>query len=70
MPKAIRGALIECDPSIRTLIISIDMRRQDIIIEELDERHLFIDESKVDILKKELNDRLDQNTWNPDLEQK
>lgn len=67
MPKAIRGALIECDPSIRTLIISIDMRRQDIIIEELDDRHLFIDESKIDILKQELSARLDQNTYNPEV---
>ena len=63
MPKAIKGALVECDPSIRALIISIDMRRQDIIIEELDDRHLFIDESKIELLKQELNDRLDENTW-------
>ena len=63
MPKAIKGALVECDPSIRALIISIDMRRQDIIFEELDDRHLFIDESKIELLKQELNDRLDENTW-------
>lgn len=58
MPRAIRGALIECDPSIRALIISIDMRTHNIILEELDDRHLFIDESKVEYVKKELETRL------------
>lgn len=70
MPTAVQGALIECDPSIKALIISIDNRRHDIILEELDDRHLFIDPSKIDLLKRELSDRLDENLFNPEFASK
>lgn len=59
------GTLIECDPSIRALILTIDQRNDDIIIEELDETHLFIDSSKVEYVKQELAKLLDENTFNP-----
>ncbi|ODQ64913.1 component of the RNA polymerase II general transcription and DNA repair factor [Nadsonia fulvescens var. elongata DSM 6958] len=63
MPRAIRGVLIECDPSIRALILNIDSKTHDIIIEELDDTHLMIDESKVDYVKVQLNKLLAENTF-------
>uniref|UniRef100_A0A060TID9 General transcription and DNA repair factor IIH subunit TFB5 n=1 Tax=Blastobotrys adeninivorans TaxID=409370 RepID=A0A060TID9_BLAAD len=65
MPSAVRGMLVECDPSIHALILNIDSRSHDIIIEELDETHLLIDATKMDYLKNELNSMLDENTFNP-----
>ncbi|CAN6674464.1 general transcription and DNA repair factor IIH subunit Tfb5p [Trichomonascus vanleenenianus] len=65
MPKATKGALIECDPSIKALIIEIDYQRHDIIIEELDDTHLLVDSDKVEFLKKELDTLLNKNTYNP-----
>jgi TFIIH basal transcription factor complex TTD-A subunit len=57
--------LVECDPSIRALIVNIDSDKHDIVIEELDDTHLLIDSSKVDFIKAELNRILAANTYNP-----
>lgn len=65
MPRARKGALLQCDPSIRTLIIQIDSSRNDIILEELDETHLLVDPSKVEYIKAELNRLLSKNIYNP-----
>lgn len=53
------------DPAIRALILNIDSQRHDIILEELDDTHLLIDTSKLDYLKSQLNQMLDQNTFDP-----
>ncbi|CCE89484.1 TFIIH complex subunit TFB5 TDEL_0A01520 [Torulaspora delbrueckii] len=65
MPRARRGALIQCDPSIKALIIQIDAQRSDIILEELDDTHLLVDPSKVEFIKQELNRLLSKNIYNP-----
>ncbi|ODQ60730.1 hypothetical protein WICANDRAFT_61295 [Wickerhamomyces anomalus NRRL Y-366-8] len=65
MPRAIKGVLVECDPSIRALIIKIDSDSHDIVIQELDDTHLLIDQKKVDFVKAELNRMLAKNTYNP-----
>lgn len=70
---------MECDPSIRALIVKIDSERHDIVIEvrttthcgdgtdnkELDETHLLIDRVTVEFVKHELNRLLAENTYNP-----
>jgi len=61
MPSAIKGTLVECDPSIQALIVLMDSRHHDIILEELDETHLFVNPDKVDYIKAELNRRLSEN---------
>lgn len=65
MARAIKGMLIECDPSIKSLIVKIDQDFRDIVIEELDDRHLLIDPSKLLFIKQELNKILADNSYNP-----
>ncbi|CCC68499.1 hypothetical protein NCAS_0B04150 [Naumovozyma castellii] len=64
MPRARRGVLVQCDPSIKALIVQIDAQRSDIILEELDDTHLLVDPSKVDFIKQELNRLLSKNIYN------
>lgn len=65
MARAIKGMLIECDPSIKSLVVKIDQDYRDIVIEELDDTHLLIDPSKLTFIKKELNRILASNSYNP-----
>lgn len=65
MARAIKGMLIECDPSIKSLVVKIDQDYRDIVIEELDDTHLLIDPSKLTFIKKELNRILADNSYNP-----
>ncbi|KLU86730.1 hypothetical protein MAPG_05742 [Magnaporthiopsis poae ATCC 64411] len=60
MPRAIFGVLIECDPLIKAAIVDIDKRRNDIIVEDIDEEHLVIKENMVDYLKSQLDIRFKQ----------
>lgn len=64
MARAIKGMLIECDPSIKSLVVKIDQDYRDIVIEELDDTHLLIDPSKLTFIKKELNRILASNSYN------
>lgn len=50
------GVLVECDPSIKSIIIAIDAERNEYIIEDLDESHLVIQERMVPQLKKMLEE--------------
>ncbi|KAL8911613.1 MAG: hypothetical protein Q9172_007641 [Xanthocarpia lactea] len=54
MPKAVKGVLIECDPSIKAIILKIDQDHHDYIVEDLDDQHLVIKESQLPRLKEEL----------------
>ena len=65
MAKARRGMLLQCDPSIKALIVQIDSKTNDIILEELDDTHLLVDPAKVDFIKHELNRLLSKNIYNP-----
>lgn len=58
MPRAIRGVLITCDPSIRSIILKIDSAAHDFVISELDDQHLVIKEGKLAELKLRLDDAL------------
>lgn len=61
MPRAIRGVLIECDPSIKSIIVSIDSTNHDYIIEDLDDERVVVKENMVSMLKAKLEDRLKEN---------
>ena len=56
MPRAVKGTLVQCDPSIKAIIQSIDSERHDFIIEELDDETLVVKESKLAELKIKLEE--------------
>jgi len=58
MPRAIRGVLIECDPSIKSIIVKIDSERNDFIVEDLDDQTLVIKEGMLSVLKMRLDEAL------------
>jgi len=58
MVRAITGVLVECDPSIKSIIINIDSANNEYIIEDLDETHLVVKDTMVAELKSKLEDRL------------
>jgi TFIIH basal transcription factor complex TTD-A subunit len=50
------GVLIECDPSVKAIILKYDEERHDYIVEDLDDdRHLVIKESQLQNLKARLS---------------
>ncbi|KAH9900066.1 RNA polymerase 2 general transcription and DNA repair factor tfiih component [Xylariomycetidae sp. FL2044] len=61
MVRAIKGTLVECDPSIKSIIINIDSEKNDYIIEDLDDSHLVIKDVMVAQLKAKLEERLKEN---------
>ncbi|KAA8646552.1 TFIIH complex subunit TFB5 [Aspergillus tanneri] len=67
MPRAVRGVLIECDPSVKAIILKYDEERHDYIVEDLDDdRHLVIKESQLQNLKARLGKELDDKVMQPD----
>lgn len=56
MPKAARGVLVQCDPSIKAIINKIDEKFHDFIIEDLDDQTVVIKEAKLHELKERLAD--------------
>jgi TFIIH basal transcription factor complex TTD-A subunit len=50
------GTLVKCDASIKAMLVDIDSKNNnEYIIEELDEEHLLVKETKVNELKARLN---------------
>ncbi|KAL4974078.1 TFIIH subunit TTDA/Tfb5 [Aspergillus desertorum] len=69
MPRAVRGVLIECDPSVKAIILKYDEERHDYIVEDLDDdRHLVIKESQLQNLKSRLGRELDEKVMQPEEE--
>ncbi|KAB8290745.1 hypothetical protein EYC80_008382 [Monilinia laxa] len=59
MPRAIRGVLVECDPSIKSIIVKIDSDSSHAyIVEDLDDETLVIKENMLGMLKTRLDDAL------------
>jgi TFIIH basal transcription factor complex TTD-A subunit len=56
IPIKAAGVLVECDPSIKSIIIKIDSERNDFVVEELDDQTLVIKEGKLVELKARLDD--------------
>ncbi|KAI1812606.1 RNA polymerase 2 general transcription and DNA repair factor tfiih component [Poronia punctata] len=61
MVRAIKGTLIECDPSIKSIIVNIDSEKNDYIIEDLDDTHLLIKDVMIAQLKAKLELKLKEN---------
>ncbi|KAH8599323.1 RNA polymerase II transcription factor B subunit 5 [Bisporella sp. PMI_857] len=66
MPRAIRGVLVECDPSIKAIILKIDAEENAFIVEDLDEQRLVIKENMVALLKMRLDDVLKETLQEPE----
>jgi TFIIH basal transcription factor complex TTD-A subunit len=50
------GSLVKCDASIKAMLVDIDSKNNnEYIIEELDEEHILVKETKVNELKARLN---------------
>ncbi|KAE8445466.1 TFIIH complex subunit tfb5 [Mollisiaceae sp. DMI_Dod_QoI] len=64
MPRAIRGVLIQCDPSIKSIIVQIDSEDHAYIVEELDDETLVVKENMLTSLKMKLDEKL-KNTQVP-----
>ncbi|RPB05475.1 hypothetical protein L873DRAFT_1797843 [Choiromyces venosus 120613-1] len=55
MPRAVKGVLIECDPSIKAIILKIDKDSgHGYIVEDLDDETLVVKEPKLAELKSRL----------------
>ncbi|ROT41373.1 hypothetical protein SODALDRAFT_331095 [Sodiomyces alkalinus F11] len=50
------GVLIECDPSIKSIIVNIDSANHDFIIEDLDDQRVVVKENMLAELKRKLED--------------
>jgi len=67
MPRAVKGVLIECDPSVKAIILKYDEEKHDYIVEDLDDdRHLVIKESQLQNLKARLSRELDEKVMQPE----
>ncbi|KAF2137236.1 uncharacterized protein K452DRAFT_302150 [Aplosporella prunicola CBS 121167] len=58
MPRAMKGVLVQCDESIKTIILKIDAERNDYIIEDLDDETLVVKADKLNDLKWRLKEFL------------
>lgn len=52
MVKAIRGTLVECDPSVKQIILKLN-RQYSIIIHDIDDGTLFIDSAYLSMVREE-----------------
>ncbi|KAI5302329.1 atp2, beta subunit of the F1 sector of mitochondrial F1F0 ATP synthase [Ascosphaera pollenicola] len=67
MPRAMKGVLVECDPSVKAIILKHDAERHDYIMEDLgDERFLVVKENKLQELKVKLSKELDEKLMQPE----
>lgn len=62
MVKAVKGVLLECDSTVKQIVLNLN-KRGNFVIEDLDETHLFIESTWVDQLKYELDKILDENSY-------
>ncbi|GAA5800782.1 hypothetical protein HPULCUR_006220 [Helicostylum pulchrum] len=62
MVKAVKGVLLECDSTVKQIVLNLN-KRGNFVIEDLDETHLFIESSWVEQLKYELDKILDENSY-------
>ncbi|MCJ1227228.1 TFIIH complex subunit tfb5 [Toensbergia leucococca] len=66
MPKAVKGVLVECDPSIKAIILKIDQDKHNYIVEDLDDQTLVVKESQLHNLKGKLEEELANTQQMPD----
>ena len=51
MVKAVKGILVQCDPSIKAIILKADAEKNEYIIEDLDDQTLVVKENQLAALK-------------------
>lgn len=56
------GVLVECDPSIKAIILKIDQEKHDFIVEDLDDQSVLVKESQLQRLKSRLEEALRHST--------
>ncbi|KAF2020950.1 hypothetical protein BU24DRAFT_416610 [Aaosphaeria arxii CBS 175.79] len=67
MVKAVKGTLVKCDASIKAMLVDIDSKRNnEFIIEDLDEEHVLVKETKVKELKQLLQSMLKERLKEPE----
>jgi len=60
MPKATKGALLQCDPPQMAMVRKIDREsKQGYIIEEIDDRTCLVKENMVDEIKRKVKEIMD-----------
>ncbi|KAJ6257933.1 hypothetical protein Dda_7723 [Drechslerella dactyloides] len=78
MVRAVKGSLVtwveggltdRSDPSIKAIILDLDSRSHDFVVEDLDDSHLIIKDTKVPELKRLLEERLNEHTKVDTLEE-
>lgn len=52
----VSGVLVQCDPSIKSIIVKIDSEDHAFIVEELDDQTLVVKENMMTILKMKLDE--------------
>lgn len=63
VPILTAGVLVECDASIKSIIVNIDNEyNNEFVIEVLDDQHIVVKETMVQALKQKLDDRLRNTT--------
>jgi len=51
------GVLVECEPAIKSILVHIDStHHHEFIIDDLDETHLFVKETMLQVLKQKLEE--------------
>ncbi|KAF9365604.1 TFIIH subunit TTDA/Tfb5 [Mortierella sp. GBAus27b] len=63
MVKAVKGVVVECDTSVKQIILGLNERGQ-FIIEDLDDTHVFVDGSCIEQLRADIDEILNENTYN------
>ncbi|KAF1825373.1 uncharacterized protein K489DRAFT_408043 [Dissoconium aciculare CBS 342.82] len=67
MPRAVAGVLVECDPSIKAILIKIDTEHNhDFIVEDIDDEHVLVKNMKQDELKRLLKEALKDTVKEPE----
>ena len=57
VPTYLLGVLVQCDPSIKAIVMRIDQQNQhSFVIEEIDDEHILVHAKKHDELKMRLKD--------------
>ena len=51
MVKAVKGVLVQCDPSIKAIILKADAEKNEYIVEDLDDQTLVVKENQLAALK-------------------
>ncbi|KAF9112625.1 General transcription factor IIH subunit 5 [Mortierella sp. AM989] len=62
MVKAVKGVVVECDSSVKMIILGLNEKGQ-FIIEDLDDTHIFVDASCIDQLRLDIDEILNENTY-------